>query len=91
MVNSGSSANLLAAFAASSPYRKIRFKKGDEFLIPAVCQSTSLCPFVQAGLKPKFIDVKPDTLNCDADEIIKMINSNSENSNSQERKYLISF
>jgi CDP-6-deoxy-D-xylo-4-hexulose-3-dehydrase len=75
MVNSGSSANLLAAFASSSPYRKIRFKKGDEFLIPAVCWSTSLWPFVQAGLKPKFVDVNPDNLNCDANEIIKMINS----------------
>ena len=30
MVNSGSSANLLATFAASNPTRKNRFKVGDE-------------------------------------------------------------
>jgi len=57
MVNSGSSANLLAAFALINPLKKNKLKKGDEFIIPSLCWSTSLWPFVQAGLKPKFIDV----------------------------------
>ena len=57
MVNSGSSANLLAAFALINPLKKNRLKKGDEFIIPSLCWSTSLWPMVQAGLKPNFIDV----------------------------------
>ena len=73
MVNSGSSANLLAAFAACNPLRKNKFKLGDEALIPALCWSTSLWPLVQSGLVPKFIDVNPKTLNVDADLLIKKI------------------
>ena len=73
MVNSGSSANLLAAFAACNPLRENRFKRGDHALIPALCWSTSLWPLVQSGLKPKFIDVDPKTLNLDADNIISKI------------------
>ena len=73
MVNSGSSANLLAAFAACNPLRKNKFKLGDEALIPALCWSTSLWPLVQSGLVPKFIDVNPHTLNVDADQLIKQI------------------
>ena len=73
MVNSGSSANLLAAFAACNPLRKNRFKRGDHALIPALCWSTSLWPLVQSGLKPKFIDVDPKTLNLDANHIISKI------------------
>ena len=57
MVNSGSSANLLAAFALVNPKKKNRLKVGDKFIIPAVCWSTSLWPLVQCGLKPQFVDV----------------------------------
>ncbi len=57
MVNSGSSANLLAAFALINPLKKNKLKRGDEFIIPSLCWSTSLWPMIQAGLKPKFIDV----------------------------------
>jgi len=73
MVNSGSSANLLATFAACNPLRKNKFKKGDEALIPVLCWSTSLWPLVQAGLKPQFIDIDPRTLNVDADDLISKI------------------
>jgi CDP-4-dehydro-6-deoxyglucose reductase, E1 len=73
MVNSGSSANLLAAFAACNPIRKNRFKTGDEVLIPAVCWPTSLWPLVQAGLKPIFVDVNKETLNVESDYLIKKI------------------
>lgn len=61
MVNSGSSANLLAAFAMINPKKKNKLKEGDQFLIPSLCWPTSLWPFVQAGLKPKFIDIDLDT------------------------------
>jgi CDP-6-deoxy-D-xylo-4-hexulose-3-dehydrase len=57
MVNSGSSANLLIAFLLINLKKKNRLKIGDKFLIPGLCWSTSLWPFVQAGLKPEFIDV----------------------------------
>ena len=73
MVNSGSSANLLATFAACNPLRKNRFKRGDEALIPVLCWSTSLWPLVQAGLKPIFVDADPKTLNVDADILISKI------------------
>ena len=77
MVNSGSSANLLATFASCNPMRKKRFKRGDEVLIPALCWPTSLWPLVQAGLKPKFIDIDPFTLNVKAEEIAKQITKNT--------------
>ena len=77
MVNSGSSANLLATFAACNPLRKNRFKPGDEALIPAICWSTSLWPLVQSGLKPVFVDVEKDTLNVNSDLLIKKINKNT--------------
>ena len=73
MVNSGSSANLLATFAAGNPLRKKRFKFGDEVLIPALCWSTSLWPLVQFGLKPVFVDVDVKTLNVDINDLISKI------------------
>ena len=63
MVNSGSSANLLAMQCLINPYRKKRLKKGDSVLIPTVCWSTSLWPLVQYGLKPIFVDIDLHTLN----------------------------
>ena len=63
MVNSGSSANLLATFALINPLKKNKLNKGDECLIPSLCWSTSLWPIVQAGLIPKFVDIDPKTLN----------------------------
>ena len=73
MVNSGSSANLLATFALINPLKKNRLKRGDECLIPALCWSTSLWPIVQAGLVPKFVDILPSTLNISIEEIEKKI------------------
>ncbi len=63
MVNSGSSANLLATFALINPLKRNKLNKGDECLIPSLCWSTSLWPIVQAGLIPKFVDIDPKTLN----------------------------
>ncbi len=70
MVNSGSSANLLSAFALLNPKKKNRLRPGDLFAIPALCWSTSLWPFVQAGLRPKFLDVDIKTF-CLDDQLIK--------------------
>ena len=75
MVNSGSSANLLAFFALINPMRKNKLKPGDEVLIPALCWSTSLWPIVQAGLKPVFVDVDQKTLNISIDDLKRKINN----------------
>eukprot|EP00746_Dinoflagellata_sp_MGD_P018240 gnl/MRDRNA2_/MRDRNA2_142298_c0_seq1.p1 gnl/MRDRNA2_/MRDRNA2_142298_c0~~gnl/MRDRNA2_/MRDRNA2_142298_c0_seq1.p1 ORF type:complete len:787 (-),score=131.86 gnl/MRDRNA2_/MRDRNA2_142298_c0_seq1:50-2410(-) len=77
MCNSGSSANLLAFACATNPARKNRWRPGDEILIPAVCWSTSLWPILQFGLKPCFVDVEPETLNIDVDDLERKINSHT--------------
>jgi len=73
MVNSGSSANLLALFALINPKKKNRLKTGDECLVPAVCWATSLWPIIQAGLTPKLIDVDINTFSINLDLIKKNI------------------
>ena len=73
MVNSGSSANLLAAFALINPLKKKKLKRGDECLIPSLCWSTSLWPIIQAGLTPKFVDIDPLTLNISIPDLKKKI------------------
>ena len=72
MVNSGSSANLLAI--ASLFYRKENpFKVGDEVIVPAVSWSTSYSPLQQYGLKLKFVDIDLNTLNYNIEELEKAI------------------
>ena len=73
MVNSGSSANLLALQCLINPYRKKRLKPGDEVLIPSLCWSTSLWPIIQSGLKPKFVDIDLDSLNINLNDLKKKI------------------
>lgn len=73
MVNSGSSANLLALFALINPVKKNRLRAGDECLIPAVCWATSLWPVIQAGLTPKLIDVDLNTFSINLDLIKKNV------------------
>ena len=73
MVNSGSSANLLALQCLINPYRKKRLNKGDEIIIPTLCWSTSLWPIIQSNLKPIFVDINPTTLNIDENLIEKKI------------------
>lgn len=63
MVNSGSSANLLAVSAVMNKFRHSHALPGDEVLVPAVAWSTSVFPLLQLGLKPVFVDVSPETFN----------------------------
>ena len=49
MVNSGSSANLLAVELLQLP-------KGSEVITPIVTFTTTVAPLVQKGLKPVFVD-----------------------------------
>ena len=63
MVNSGSSANLLALSVLTNPLRRVHLRAGDKVAVPAVCWSTSLWPVLQTGLIPVLVDVDPQTLN----------------------------
>lgn len=68
MVSSGSTANLLmiaALFFTKNP----RLKRGDEVIVPAVSWSTTYFPLQQYGLKVKFVDIDPATLNIDLDKL----------------------
>ncbi|KQR38840.1 DegT/DnrJ/EryC1/StrS family aminotransferase [Microbacterium sp. Leaf159] len=66
MVNSGSSANLIAVAAAVLDPR-IDLNRGDEVLVPAVSWPTTYYPLTQYGLRPRFVDIDLDTLNVDLD------------------------
>ena len=73
MLNSGSSANLLAFQTLINPYRKKRLKPGDEVLVPTLSWSTSFWPIVQSNLKPVFVDCNLNTLNIDIESLKKKI------------------
>lgn len=65
LVNSGSSANLLAVTALTSPLLDRPLRPGDEVLTPALTFPTTLAPIVQNGLVPVFVDIDPKTLNAE--------------------------
>ena len=68
MVNSGSSANLVAV--ASLFHKKDRpLQPGDEVIVPAISWATTYHPFQQYGLKLRFVDVELDTLNIDTTQL----------------------
>jgi len=73
MVNSGSSANLLAMTVAANPQRAKRLRPGDEVLVPSVCWSTSVWPILQMGLVPVFVDIELNTLNADLTDMKKRL------------------
>lgn len=64
MVNSGSSADLLIAFALVNPAVGL-LEPGDEVLVPAVTWPTQLWSSMMAGLKVRFVDIDTATLNVD--------------------------
>lgn len=70
MVNSGSSANLLAV--AALVYSK-KLKTEDEVIVPAVSWSTTYFPLMQMGLKIKFVDIDQNTLNMDVEQLKQAI------------------
>ena len=73
--NTGSSANLLAFTALTSPKLKDRaIKKGDEVITVAAGFPTTVNPIIQFGAIPVFIDVDLLTHNIDVDKIEPAIN-----------------
>lgn len=70
LVNSGSSANLVAFYTLTSPKLGDRaIKAGDEVITVAAGFPTTVNPIVQAGAIPVFIDVDVATHNVKADMI----------------------
>jgi CDP-6-deoxy-D-xylo-4-hexulose-3-dehydrase len=62
MVNSGSSANLLALSSLTSPSHGERaLKPGDEVITVAAGFPTTVAPIIQNGLIPVYVDVDPKT------------------------------
>jgi CDP-6-deoxy-D-xylo-4-hexulose-3-dehydrase len=70
LVNSGSSANLVATAALMSPLLgDRRLCPGDEVITVAAGFPTTVAPAVQLGLVPVFVDVSPATGNVDASRL----------------------
>jgi CDP-6-deoxy-D-xylo-4-hexulose-3-dehydrase len=68
MVNSGSSANLLAIAS-------LELKKGSEIITPTLTFSTAVAPIYQLGLVPHFIDVQMNKFIINEQQIEKAINN----------------
>lgn len=74
LVNSGSSANLIALSTLTSPLLKgNRLKNGDEVLTVAAGFPTTVNPIIQNGLIPVFVDVEVDTFNIKVDTIVNAL------------------
>lgn len=74
LTNSGSSANLLAVSALTSPkLGEKRLKPGDEVVTTACGFPTTLNPILQNNLIPVFLDVELGTYNIQVDQIEEAI------------------
>jgi NDP-hexose-3,4-dehydratase len=70
LVNSGSSANLLAVSALTSPnLGEARLRLGDEVITVAGGFPTTVNPIVQNGLTPVFVDIELGTYNATLDRV----------------------
>jgi CDP-6-deoxy-D-xylo-4-hexulose-3-dehydrase len=71
LVNSGSSANLIAISALTSPKlpEERRLKPGDEVITVAAGFPTTVAPIVQVGAVPVFIDADPITGNARCEQL----------------------
>jgi len=73
LVNSGSSADLLAVSSLMSPQFAQRLYPGDEVITPACTFPTVIAALVHCRLKPVFVDIDLETLNPKPEEIEKAI------------------
>ena len=70
LVNSGSSANLLAFAVLTSPLLgERRIRRGDEVITVACAFPTTVAPIVQYGAIPVFVDVELGTANIDTAQL----------------------
>lgn len=63
MVNSGSSANLVALSVLANPALKNRIRPGEEIITPAVTWSTTVFPILNIQAKPVLVDVNLEDFN----------------------------
>lgn len=68
MVNSGSSANLLA-IAALCYKKENPLTAGDEVVVPSLSWATTYYPIHQYGMKLVFVDIELESLNLDVSEL----------------------
>lgn len=74
LVNSGSSANLLAFMALTSPFLGERqVKRGDEVITVAAGFPTTVSAIIQYGAVPVFVDVTIPQYNIDVEELEKAV------------------
>ena len=73
MVNSGSSANLIALSILTNPMLKEHIEPGDEIITPAVTWATTVFPIINCNAIPVLVDVDLDTFNVNLDEVKKAI------------------
>ena len=74
LVNSGSSANLLAFMTLTSPLLKDRqVKRGDEVITVACGFPTTVAPIMQYGAVPVFVDVDAQSYNIDVNMLEKAL------------------
>src|SRR3989339_1850132 len=74
LVNSGSSANLLAVAALTSPKLGERaLKRGDEIITVAAGFPTTIAPILQNGCVPVFVDVSLPSYNVDCSQLEKAV------------------
>jgi len=64
---------IAALFYIKNP--KLKLKRGDEVIVPAVSWSTTYYPLYQYGLKIKFVDIDIETLNYDLVQLESAISS----------------
>jgi CDP-6-deoxy-D-xylo-4-hexulose-3-dehydrase len=70
LVNSGSSANLLAFYTLTSPLLKERqIKRGDEVITVAAGFPTTVAPIAQYGAVPVFVDMELTYANIDVSQL----------------------
>lgn len=76
LVNSGSSANLLAFYTLTSPLLKERrINRGDEVITVAAGFPTTVAPIVQYGAIPVFVDMELTHFNIDTTQLEKALSS----------------
>ncbi|QER42959.1 lipopolysaccharide biosynthesis protein RfbH [Thermodesulfobacterium sp. TA1] len=74
LVNSGSSANLLAFMALTShELGEKRIKRGDEVITTATAFPTTISPIIQYGAIPVFVDIELPTYNIDCKKLKKAL------------------
>jgi len=73
LVNSGSSANLLALAALKSAKLTNQLHDGDEIITPALTFPTTLAPILQNNFMPVFVDIELGTYNVMPERLIEAV------------------